>query len=228
MTIQTDLRLTSECLAIDRFGTALSDAEKAHVQGCARCEAELALWQEFSDSKPAPGEGAAVQWIVSEIHRRRAAQPGPVPAIATGWLSGLRLRPVMGLATAVGVAVLVVGYLLWDPEPQVGLPAPGEQIYRTASLDVAAPVGDIPTAPTELLWVAVKGAVRYDVQVLEIDRTVLWRGPSLASRVVLPGSVIEQIVPGKTMLWEVTAIDAAGASIATSGTQRFRVPVATP
>ena len=132
----------------------------------------------------------------------------------------------MGVAAAASLAI--VGYLAWDPEPRVGQPAPGEQVNRTATVDVVAPIGDVPKAPAELAWVAVDGAARYEVQVLEVDRTILWRTTSLSERVLLPASVVERIVPGKTLLWEVTAIGGSGTSIASSGTQRFRVPIITP
>jgi hypothetical protein len=33
------------------------------------------------------------------------------------------------------------------------------------------------------------------------------------------------LVPGKTVLWEVTALDGSGTVLAQSGTQRFRVRV---
>lgn len=228
MTLKTELQPTSACLAIDRFGDTLNDAEKAHVQACPRCEAEFVLFREFADSKSTPAEGAAVQWIASELHRRTAARRAPRPATGTSWFSSLQLRSVMGLAAAAVLTVGIVGYIAWDREPQVGLPAPGEQIYRTASLDVVAPVGEVPKAPTELVWMTFDGALNYDVQILEIDRTVLWRTTLPSTRVPLPGAVIEQIVPGKTLLWEVTAIDSSGASIGTSGPQRFRVSITIP
>jgi hypothetical protein len=132
----------------------------------------------------------------------------------------------MGLAAAAVLAM--VGYLAWDPEPRVGPSPPGELIYRTVTVQVVGPTGDVLEAPAELSWVAVDGAVRYEVQVLEVDRTILWRTTSLSERVLLPGSVVERIVPGKTLLWEVTATDGSGTSIASSGTQRFRVPIITP
>ena len=230
MTISTDLQPTDECIAIDRFGTTLTDAEKAHVEICTRCEAELALWHEFTDSKPTADEGAAVQWIVAELRRRTAAGRAPAPARAGGWLSSLRLRVVMGPAAAAAAAMLAVGvfgYLAWDPEPRIGPSALGEPVYRTVTVQVVAPTGDVHEAPAELAWVAVDGAARYEVQVLEIDRTVLWRTTSVSQRVLLPSSLVEQIVPGKTLLWEVTALDGSGTSIATSGPQRFRVPITT-
>ena len=221
--MRTELEPSQECIPVDRFGSALTEAEQTHVDTCARCEAELTLWKAFTDSQPAADEGAAVQWIVSELQRRSAPRRPPVPAAA--WLSGLRLRSAIGLAAAAMLSI--VGYLALDREPRLVAPAPGEAIYRSAGVEVVSPLGDVARAPDELAWQAVDGAVRYDVQVLEVDRTIVWRTASLSSRVPLPGSVIQLIVPGKTILWEVTAIDASGVAIASSGSQRFRVPIAT-
>jgi len=57
---------------------------------------------------------------------------------------------------------------------------------------------------------------------------VLWRTSSTSTRVVLPRELVAQLVPGKTVLWNVTARSATGAAIASSDTQRFRVSVTRP
>jgi hypothetical protein len=226
VTLKTELTPTGGCLAIERFGEPLTDDEKAHVHACARCEAELALWRQFTESNPTADEGAAVSWIVAELHRRRAAPRAAEESAAAvrrrvrvGW------RSLMGVAAA--LAVIVIGYFAWDPEPRIGAPTPGEQVYRTTTVDVIGPTGDVPQPPTELAWTAVDGAVAYDVRVLEIDSTVLWRSSSASPRIALPEFVITQMVPGKTLLWQVSALDRAGATIAESGTQRFRIPITT-
>jgi hypothetical protein len=41
--------------------------------------------------------------------------------------------------------------------------------------------------------------------------------------VSLPATLVRQFVPGKTVLWDVTARDAAGTPLAASGVQRFHV-----
>src|SRR5207302_4080776 len=74
-------------------------------------------------------------------------------------------------------------------------------------------------------WVPADGAVSYDVEVFEVDRTPLWRSTSSVPRVELPASIVRQLVAGKTVLWEVRARNAVNAVIAESGTQRFRVAV---
>ena len=66
-------------------------------------------------------------------------------------------------------------------------------------------------------------AVRYRVRLMEVDRQELWSTSTSALGVDLPAPVRASIAPGRTLLWDVTAYDAAGAAIAESGTQSFRV-----
>lgn len=222
MSVKPDLQPTVECLAIERLGEPLTEPEQSHLRTCPRCEAEFLLWQSFHDSRPVADEGAAVQWVVSEVRRRRTAAPAPA-APWRGWLTAIGWRPLAGLA----VLVLVVGtgVLIRDPEPRIVSPAPGEQTYRTNTVTVVAPTGDLPRPPTVLSWMAVEGASRYDVQVLEVDRVQLWSASASTTRLELPRAVLERVVPGKTLLWTVTAIDGSGRPIAESGLQSFRVSV---
>lgn len=120
-----------------------------------------------------------------------------------------------------------LGYVVWDREPALP-PATGEQVYRSASIDIVSPSGDMAGPPRELVWVAWPAAARYDVRVLEVDGTVVWRATSLSPRVDLPDDVIARSVPGKTLIWEVLARDGMGRAVAESGPQRFRVPITPP
>ena len=218
------LQRTSACLPIERFSEDLTQAERDHLSTCARCQTELALWQEFTESMPANDEGATVQWIAAEVRRRRTeSRPSNNSVSARGWLARLR-SPRFAAAAAALVLSVGIGYLAWDREPSITT-TPDELVFRTIHLDVIAPVGDLPSPPRELVWTAVQGAMRYDVQLLEIDRTILWRASSTALRVDLPPAVVAQLVPGKPVLWDVTALDGSGAVLAQSGTQRFRVRV---
>jgi hypothetical protein len=221
--VRQQLRATPGCIATDRFAEPLTAAEREHLATCARCDAEFTLWHEFSDPKPSPEEDAAVEWVIGELGRRRAqSQKAKARTAARSWLTVLR-RPTIGAAAAAISFVVAAWYVTWDPEPELREPQAVEQTYRTERLEVMAPLGDLQTAPGEIAWVALAGAARYDVEVLEIDGTVLWRGSSQSPQVSLPATLVAQLVPGKTVLWEVTARDAAGAPLATSGTQRFRV-----
>lgn len=213
------LQPTPGCVPIERFAEALTAGETEHLQGCARCQAELALWQEFDASTPSADEGAAVQWVVTELERRIKHAPSAVPHRA--WWAG-RLPRFAAVAGTLAVTVLI-GYSLWDPEPSVRVGQDRPQVYRTVGIRALAPIGDIAVAPRVLEWAPFSGAGTYDVQLLEVDRTVLWHGTAASPRIDLPSAVVSQLVPGKTVLWEVAARNAAGAVVAESGTQRFRV-----
>ena len=213
------LRPTSGCIPIERFGEAWTARENEHLTGCARCQTELALWQEFDTSTPSADEGGAVQWVVAELGRRSAQAPRTIPDRRWWWLE----RPRFAAAAATIAVAALIGYGLWDPEPPVRVRQDAPQVYRTVHVQAVSPMGDVAAAPRVLEWASLPGAVVYDVQMLEVDRTSLWRGTASATRIELPSGVIAKLVPGKTLLWEVTARNAAGAIVAESGTQRFRV-----
>jgi hypothetical protein len=215
------LRGNDACIPLERLDAPLTDRERQHVAGCARCQAELALWEELRDAAPPPGEEAAVQWIAGELRRRRAGrQPAGVP---TRMLSMVRARPTLALAASL---VLVAGLMFaqWDREPAVSGRQSEANEYRGTRLDVVGPAGDLEKVPEYLEWVAFSGAERYDVTILEVDRTVVWRGVSTATRLVLPAVVAARLTPGKALQWEVRAVDRHGAAVASSAMQRFRLP----
>ncbi len=211
------LRRTRECIPVERLGGALDDAERGHLETCARCQTELALLQTFERDAPAPDAGAAVRWIAAEAKRR---------AGASGANAGVSRRPRwvrFVLVSSAAAVLLVAGYMTWDREPRVATPVSTEETYRSAEIRVVSPIGDLTTPPGELIWTAVPGAERYEVSVFEVDRTVLWRGTTATPRVELPTSLVSLFVPGKTVLWQVSATTASGVAVARSSTTRFRV-----
>jgi hypothetical protein len=223
VTLRFDLKPTPECVPLERLGSELTAAERAHMNGCSRCQAELALWEAFNQPSRDDTERENVDWIVARLQQARIASRAagsPSPARRVGLPS---FRALLGVAATVMVAA-TLGYVVWDREPAVGS-AVGEQVYRTASIEIISPSGDIANPPRELVWIASPAAARYDVRVLEVDGIVLWRGTSLSPRVDLPDDVITRIVPGKTLIWEVTALGDSGRAVAQSGAQRFRVPI---
>ena len=213
------LQPTPGCIPIERFGEARTSRENEHLTSCARCQTELSLWQEFDSSTPSADEGGSVQWVVAELGRRSTQAPRTIRDRPWWWLA----RPRVAAAAATIAVGALIGYGVWDPEPRVGVRQDTPQVYRTVGVQAVSPVGDVVAAPRSLEWAPLPGAVVYDVQMLEVDHTSLWRGTAASTRIELPSSVIAQLVPGKTLLWEVTARNAAGAVVAESGTQRFRV-----
>lgn len=221
--LKAALSPTPECLAPERFGETLEAREQAHVDSCARCQGELALWREFDESSPIEGEGAAVQWIVAELARRNAA-PAENPGGIRGWWTARFLRPWAAAMATVALAV-GVGYFVWDREPAVRSQTGSAPIYRSGQVRAVSPIGDVPTAPTALEWIAVDQAISYDIEVTEVDRTRLLRATSPVPRFELPRSLVEQLVPGKTVLWEVRARNASHEVVGESGPQQVRVRV---
>jgi hypothetical protein len=90
------------------------------------------------------------------------------------------------------------------------------------------PTGDLTKAPAALRWQAMSGAKRYRIRVMEVDQNELWQTESGEATVSLPAAVRATIVPGKTLLWQVTALDSAGNPVAASQILRFRLSVKAP
>src|SRR3982074_403265 len=62
---------TNDCPGIEELASPdQTAAVRKHLDGCARCRAELALLHEFETAEPAVEEAAQVQWIKSELRRR--------------------------------------------------------------------------------------------------------------------------------------------------------------
>ena len=214
------LQADPDCLPLERLGGTLSAAESGHLEECPRCQTELALL-EAADSPDSPDERADVVWVAEQLRSgQRANRRTPSPA-RSSWWSMPRLLPI----AATLAFALLVGYAVWDPEPKLGPVGRGQQIYRAGGLEGLTPSGDLAEAPGTLRWSPYPGAVRYDVSISEVDGTSLWRTSSESPRVDLPSSLKARFLPGKTILWQVTAKDASGATLADSGAQQFRVSI---
>ena len=219
--LKQSLGATQDCLAPERLAEPFTDPEREHVERCSRCQTELRLWQEFEQAEPLPAEGAGVQWIVAELARRNSPVARPTAPWRFGWFAPRLRRWAVGVASIAMIGT--VGYLAWDREPAVRERTSVAETYRSGQIQIVQPTGDLHTAPHALEWMATPGAVSYDIEILEVDRTPLWRATSSAPRIDLPSSIVRQLVPGKTILREIRARNAANAVIAETGTERFRL-----
>ena len=228
------LRPGSDCLPIEQLGRyadgALSrderDAAASHVDTCANCQAELALLHAFTTGLVRDDERAIVRSGVDALRRRESEIFGAQPHGSSNRLrsSPFGTRRAM-LSIAAALLAVVSAYYLLIPRPPA---LPGEtgsasDVTRALTVPVQGPSGDQATAPERFEWRAVSGAVRYHVQLLEVGRHELWSTDAIGTAVELPANARAQLVPGKTLLWQVTAIGPSNAPIAESDTQRFRV-----
>jgi len=228
------LRVGPECPSIERLGRYADGAltpeerrrEDSHIATCANCQAELALLQAFASPAIRDDEAEVVRWGVEQLHRREPEifEGGRQKAAsARRWLSLGSLRPVLALA----VVLLAIGggYYLFNPAAPA-LPTDvgsSPEVTRTLRIAVRGPVGDQAAAPTRLQWQPVSGASRYRVRLTEVDRHEIWSSDTLDSAIDLPLDVRARIVPGKTLVWQVSAYDTSNAPIAESNAEQFRV-----
>lgn len=197
---------TPDCLAIERLGGDVSDAERAHLDTCVRCQTELALFREVMSEE----SSSESEWIAAELRRREKKKV-------------VAFRPRNAVLALAAMLALVIGIGAWmqmrEPDVEVDL-RPG--IYRSARLDVIAPIGDLAKAPNELRWEAVPNATVYDVEILEVDASQVWSSRTTETHIVLPPEVIAQFQPGKTLTWDVRALR-NDEEVAASQTQEIRV-----
>jgi hypothetical protein len=216
------LQPAPECVPIERLGGMLTPAENEHVAHCVRCQTELALLREFTDGETSADERPAVDAIVDRLERgAHAAASNVVPLASRRKTSGTRMLA----AAAMLVIALGLGYVAINREPPVSITQTNTDVYRSSRIRVIVPATEeVPTAPVELRWEAIPGATSYEVKIVEVDQTMLWRTSTRESRVAIPPQVVALFVPGKTIQWHVTALRGA-ATVADSGVQRFRVAV---
>jgi hypothetical protein len=233
--LRTALAPGAECLSIEQLGRYANGelgageqrAADLHVRSCLSCQAELALLQAVMSSSVRPGEDDVVRDGAARLEQRRMeipAAPRPATSPRSRW-PGFGIIPSAAVAaiavfgTAAGFYVLFV-----QRAPQLpGDVATQNEVTRSLAIAVRVPVGDQIELPRRFEWLAVDGAVRYRLRLLEVDRREVWSTSTSAPGVDLPPPIQPAIVPGRTMLWEVTAYDAAGMALAESGMQSFRV-----
>jgi len=214
-----------ECPSVDdlvmridgQLGGKLRGEAESHLAGCAHCQAELALFREFTSSAARPEEQADIDAIVKKLRKNS-------PAKRTPWWSALfKTKVWMPAAAALAAAVLVVTFVI--PKHRIAQTEISSDMgaFRSARVNTVAPLGDVTQVPAELRWLPVPGATQYRVAVSEVDRTQLWNATVDGSVANLPVTVTRKIVPLKTLEWQVTALDAKGVALAESTGQKFRL-----
>jgi hypothetical protein len=132
------------------------------------------------------------------------------------------MRWVLPAAALAAIAIASAILLRTEKAPELQADAGGQPaIYRSQEIQVVGPVGDVQQVPRELRWQTFAGAVTYKVVLMEVDRSPLWTSETKETAVEIPATVGAKMLPGKPILWQVTALDAQGRVLGTSQVQKF-------
>jgi hypothetical protein len=228
------LKPGKDCPTVEELETLLGELPPGnfvrHVEDCANCRTELEMLRSFHSNEIPAGDAAAVRAIAKRLHAdspeifgRAVAEPWWKRLFTTPWFTGVWLRPAALTAAALLVAAGVAIQIRHSGVPPInGVTDAGQEVLRSSTIAVLAPIGDVPEAPVEVRWEAAPTAARYRVRLLEVDHTELWKADVSEPRAALPLEVRARIVPAKTLLWEISAFDAAGRKVAQSEVVSFR------
>ncbi len=231
-TLRRAVSRTAECLSMEQLervietGEATDPAQRNHLLECLFCQTELSMLRTFLTAEAQPDEGAAAAWIASQLEKRGVAGTAArsTPAAFPWWSRVFGLRSILA-ASALAVllfAITVLRHEPKEPELQARLSA-GGSISRSQQVMTVSPKGDLQTQPSEFQWKPFPGAAAYVVDVMEIDGGNIWSERSSAASIQVPSDVRRRIIPAKTLMWKVTALDAAGKNLAESSVERFRL-----
>jgi hypothetical protein len=216
---------TADCVAIDelmlllegRRGEQEQRRAAAHLAICAYCTAELELFSEFESPSVREDEKAHVNAIVTRLRKKS-------PAPRERWWQSMWKPGFLVPASIALTAALVAMVFVLPPRQALGpVVTSGQDVMRSQRVELIAPAGDVAQPPREIEWRPVASASHYQVRLFEVDNTALWETTVSQPRAPLPADVRGKILPLKTLLWQVTALDANGAVLADSGKQSFRL-----
>jgi hypothetical protein len=232
--LRAALRPGDECLTVEQLGRyadgALGVQERSaaerHIRGCLSCQAELALLRAVTSRGVRPDEEALVRDGAARLdrrsseilagHLRQSSRPR--------WFRSGAFR--VGALAAVLLIGIATGSYLFLTRNAPGLPSgvtTVDEVARSLSVRLRGPIGEQVESPRRFEWLPVDRAARYRVRLMGVDRQELWSTSTSAPGVDVPSAVRASIAPGKTMLWDVTAYDAAGRLVGESQMQTFRV-----
>lgn len=225
----------NDCPPIEELELLLGDpaqvrpAVAQHVESCPYCRTELDLLREFRSGTLRASEAEPVRLITKRLRARSAeilSFPNQADAREPWWRAFWTARWLTpaALAAAAVLIFIAVGVQWRQSAPVLHAPqASDQEVMRSNAIVVLSPSGDIQEAPAEFRWQATPAAVKYRVRLLEVDHSELWSAETTENHIDLPSQTRAQVVPSKTLLWEVSGFDAGGRIVAESSSVRFRL-----
>lgn len=201
-----------------------------HLSECRECAAEHDMAMLFERNARSHADADEVAEIVARLEaespvrpgarsRRPGGQAGVRPPRA-GWFTWPSTLPAWQLAA--GAAVVVVLAVATWPRPPT-LPAAHETTLRGTTVRTISPRDDVAVSPTVFTWHPHPDATTYRVQLMGVDDTVLWEGLATGGRIDVPAATSANLQPLVRYVWTVEGLNEAGALVAASGPQRFRI-----
>jgi hypothetical protein len=188
------------------------------------------MLRSFTSNEIAEHEKPAVNAIAARLKARSTTsatnETVAVESRQSWWKRAFEVRWLSPATATLAIALVVAGVaieLRRGRQPAIDIGTGTTEVLRSSAITILSPIGDLREKPTEIRWEAVPNAVRYRVQIMEVDRAELWSADATSPRVGLPATVETLIVPSKTLLVQVAAFGASGRKVAESATTRFRL-----
>jgi hypothetical protein len=201
-----------------------------HFETCTYCQTEVHLLKKFLAEDALAQEPDAA--IAAEQLRKRSKQifrqAFPVPEPTPWWRPAFTMTRMAQASLAMAAVLLVAAAIVFlrstPSQPQLeARNQTGQEVLRSGSFALLSPAGDLQERPKEIVWEKVPQASSYQIHLLAVDGSEVWKATTADTRMELPASVREQIVPAKTLLAEITAFDSSGAQVGATGQVRFRL-----
>ncbi len=226
--LKSALQRTADCPPLENLERALDGdpAMTAHAHSCAYCRTELELLESFRLAEIPPEDARAVDAVTRRLRRHSVTDSLLVPEPRGRWwqFNPAWLRPA-AFATAGLLVLIAIGLQLrHSSAPALRNAQPnGAEVFRSQSLAILSPSGDLQKSPGEVRWEPVPSAAAYKISLLEVDGNEFWSAQTTGTSIAFPPSIRAQIVPAKTLLISVTAFDGNTHKIAESERVRFRI-----
>lgn len=193
---------------------------QAHVAECPFCQMDRKMLLEFEEGTPTVVEQRDVTAIVEGLRRGRVGV-APVRTWRDWFAMPMLPRLVGGLAVLV---LLVAVSTQWTATRRSELGGFEDTGVARSGLEIRVePQGDLAAVPAEWTWTAVDGAVRYEVRVMEVDGTLLTEVATDSPKLLLPEAVRAAMLPKKTILLEIRAVDGGGKVVAQATQVKVRL-----
>jgi hypothetical protein len=224
---------TDDCPTIEELESLASGEAVAasrwtgHLRECGYCQTELHLLQTFLAGEPGQNTVKTAE-LLQKKSKDIFERAFPAPAKLTWWKSATGFRRLAQASFAAAAVLLLVSGVVFlrtsSRQPQLAADSQTRpEVLRSSSFALLSPSGDLEERPQQIRWEQAPKAASYQVRLLEVDRSEVWKANTSDTRIELPEAIRARIVPAKTLFAEVTAFDSSGNQIAATELVRFRL-----